>query len=670
MTMPAACRRTDFAALPGQVACATRVVTAFPPALHVIPAGYLGFVLAVVRILAAFAQAVLARPLLALLIVIAGCGDNLPRSAVDPDGGVDAPLAPCGIEQPGTRCKNSTTLERCNGKEVVTEDCSVAGALCGPDPSAPGGAACLKDGDACGAIDFRGACEGSVLAYCSSGLNRLEVVDCATLYAVCDLESPEQGYFCLTPCERYGITATGACDGNTTILRCGFADGSFHIETISCGPGTLCSMHPETNWPACLPAAGGCATVGPEGRCRGDVLTRCVSGALEDTDCAASSRVCAYGGPGTGYVCADSGATGAHVVSGTVTYEDRPPGPDGLGAPSSAPARGVAVAVVADDTGEVLAFAQAADDGTYRLHYDAPAGSRVHVLAATTSATRERPVRVIRPDGAVHGLGSASFTAGSVSMVDLHVDDRSGLSPAFNAFDQLVAGMDWIRAVLGITAPVPLFAQWVRGSSDGTYYLGAPRGIFLLGEPADDDGYDDAVILHELGHYVEDAYTRDDSPGGTHDGTPTDPRLAWSEGFATWFSAAVRGSRYYMDSNAGGGWAFDLEDSVTRADSALGMTQAISEQMVAEILYDMSDGAAGDDDPVTSANAPKILNVCREWLTMSLTPRGLAGVDLVDWLDGWFVIEGLGLCGEVKDIVTTTRSFPYDYAGPGGACPP
>ena len=48
---------------------------------------------------------------------------------------------------------------------------------------------------------------------------------------------------------------------------------------------------------------------------------------------------------------------------------------------------------------------------------------------------------------------------------------------------------------------------------------------------------------------------------------------------------------------------------------------------------------------------------------------GTAGVDLVDFLDGWFKLAGLTSCAGVRDIVTTKRNFPYDYAGPGGPCP-
>jgi hypothetical protein len=49
--------------------------------------------------------------------------------------------------------------------------------------------------------------------------------------------------------------------------------------------------------------------------------------------------------------------------------------------------------------------------------------------------------------------------------------------------------------------------------------------------------------------------------------------------------------------------------------------------------------------------------------------RGASGIDLVDWLDGWFLQVGLDGCFEMKQLVLNWYKFPYDFAGPAGACP-
>jgi hypothetical protein len=55
--------------------------------------------------------------------------------------------------------------------------------------------------------------------------------------------------------------------------------------------------------------------------------------------------------------------------------------------------------------------------------------------------------------------------------------------------------------------------------------------------------------------------------------------------------------------------------------------------------------------------------------TAALRAAGEAGVDLVDFLDGFFVTDGLAHCAEVRQIVVTSHAFPYDFGGPAGACP-
>ena len=125
-----------------------------------------------------------------------------------------------------------------------------------------------------------------------------------------------------------------------------------------------------------------------------------------------------------------------------------------------------------------------------------------------------------------------------------------------------------------------------------------------------------------------------------------------------------------MDSNASGGWGWDAEDSVTEASASGPLSQDVSEDMVCEILWDLGDGGESDDDPLVAAGHPSALRVQVDYLAdTALRPDGVNGVDLVDFLDGWLLGQGLGACGATGEIVTATRSFPYDYGGPAGTCP-
>jgi hypothetical protein len=599
-----------------------------------------------------------------LALVLFACGDD----AAQPDGGLDAaadaPSSMCEVPAPGSRCLDPHQLERCTDGGMETIACQ-GDALCGVDPADVSGAACVATGDPCGEIEYQGACAGDVLVFCG-GLPGLVVIDCTEELARCAYEGPGVGYNCLNPCDEEGVSVEGECAGAQTVRRCEWGPDGFEVLDVVCGAGTHCGLVQETGWPGCIPDEA-CPGVGPLGRCGGSTLVRCVEGSSVATDCSASGRVCAYGGDPIGYVCAPPGTMGTRAVSGVVRYEDRPALPTGLGTVTPLPARGITVAVVAEATDEVLAAALTADDGSYMLRYDAPEGASVRILAAATSALPARPVRVIRPDGRVHGFGAPGFAVVASAVQDLLVTDATGVAGAFNIFDQLVGGLDFVRMELGVSAPTPVFAHWLRGIGDGTYW--ADPGLFLLGETLDDDGYDDPVILHELGHYLEDTMGRSDSPGGGHDGSPTDPRLAWSEGFATWFSCAVREDPLYVDTNAGGAWSYDADLSATTANPAAGMDQLVSEDLVSEVLWDVADAPAGDDDPSAAGPGPGLRVLAEYFTSGGLADRGVTGVDLVDWLDGWFLDQTLASCPALRTIVSG-HAFPYDFAGPAGSCPP
>ena len=365
----------------------------------------------------------------------------------------------------------------------------------------------------------------------------------------------------------------------------------------------------------------------------------------------------------------DAGDVAAHALTGVVAYEDRRQLSNGRLATAIElrAARAISLSLIADADGAVLATTITGDNGRFAL--DVPAGTdgAVHLLAAAMNASAERPIRVVRRDRQVHGFGGPAFPRGAAA-ADLVITEASGEAEAFNVFDMAVLSHDAVRTGLAIT-PAPLTAVWERGSTDGTFYSGDST-IHLLGSTSDDDGYDDTVILHEIGHFFEDVVGRTDSPGGSHDGSPTDPNLAWSEGFATYWALAVKQTPFYGDSNAGGGWGYNGEATVTRAPQPAGdIGQDVAENMTTEILWDLGDAPGGDDDTLAGDHL-QVEGVQPMYLrTQALRAGGEPGVDLVDFLDGFFVADGLTHCAAVRQIVVTTHAFPYDFGGPAGPCP-
>jgi len=73
--------------------------------------------------------------------------------------------------------------------------------------------------------------------------------------------------------------------------------------------------------------------------------------------------------------------------------------------------------------------------------------------------------------------------------------------------------------------------------------------LYILGkEGVDTDEYDDHVVAHEFGHYLENSIYRSDTIGGAHGvGDMLDPRVAFGEGYGNAFSGMTFNNSVYVD---------------------------------------------------------------------------------------------------------------------------
>jgi hypothetical protein len=214
-------------------------------------------------------------------------------------------------------------------------------------------------------------------------------------------------------------------------------------------------------------------------------------------------------------------------------------------------------------------------------------------------------------------------------------DDRMGSGGAFHILDTLLRGLDAASRWSAQSLP-PLFVYWSRGGpSDWSYYRGerpAGSGRFALelmgGEPGrllatDTDEHDEAIILHEVGHFIFDRLSTDSSIGGLHPaGTLIDPGVAWEEGRATWFAAAVLGRPLYQDTigrepNGSLRVDHDLERGIP------GPVGAGSEMGVSEVLWDLTDGIDGIPDSDNDGVALGPEAVLRAMIALGREPGAL-----------------------------------------------
>ncbi|MEC9283535.1 MAG: PPC domain-containing protein, partial [Bdellovibrionota bacterium] len=219
-------------------------------------------------------------------------------------------------------------------------------------------------------------------------------------------------------------------------------------------------------------------------------------------------------------------------------------------------------------------------------------------------------------------------------------DDLEG--GAFNILDQIYEANDYLRTQASscstafssagcsdfdVAPQVQVF--WTPGCNPYKYYytnatsglsffVSGTNRLYILGgidsdvDTSDTDHFDDVIILHEYGHFIESSYSRSDSPGGSHDGDSIiDPRLAWSEAWASFFASAVRDKGEYIDTygnisgTTGFYFKYDVENNSTGSGSLDPSSGSYSpnagegnfrEMALLRTLWDSIDTNSADDD--------------------------------------------------------------------------
>ncbi|MFT5435356.1 MAG: hypothetical protein ACI9OJ_006073 [Myxococcota bacterium] len=269
----------------------------------------------------------------------------------------------------------------------------------------------------------------------------------------------------------------------------------------------------------------------------------------------------------------------------------------------------------------------------------------VSVYRAFPSNGVDEPVRIV---GGLDLIVSEKYDAGAFNVVAQTV--RLGRALTGIVSDEVPAELQ-VRYADGVTLP-----------NCPTCFFATSFRMELTGQAGDEDAHDDSVVLHELGHYAEAAFGRYSNPGGKHDLEYVRPPLAWSEGFATWLQAAVRGTGDYIDVwPIGGPYTLDLESppaSTNGTEVEGDPSSNYSEGLVFGLLWDLTDGdpadPASDDDPLAVGPGP----VFSAAFAIKTGPdRGGDGADLVDFVDRWQCAMQPALAEMLAAV-----SFPYQSA--------
>ncbi len=308
------------------------------------------------------------------------------------------------------------------------------------------------------------------------------------------------------------------------------------------------------------------------------------------------------------------------TLSGTAQYEDKLFSEAGFTGTTSEPIRNALINVIAIDGFVQIASGSTDSNGLFNFivtNNTRRGGVYLQVLTKSSTTSPKFEIRNNVSDGALLALVSSAFDdsiSNSFTMTTL-IAQTTGIGGAFNMLDVFSKGDALICPPPpdpSLPCPLPLLTgYWEPESSEGTFFStlsNQSNAIFICGggesnncTRGDNDEYDDSVIAHEYGHFALAQFSHDDSPGGFHGVSENgqDIRLSWSEGWANFFSSAVRSSPIYVDTGAGT-FFFDIENPLPPLRTSAIYTT--SELAVAGILWDILDGVASpatvDTDPL------------------------------------------------------------------------
>jgi hypothetical protein len=386
-----------------------------------------------------------------------------------------------------------------------------------------------------------------------------------------------------------------------------------------------------------------------------------------------------FGGAGSGREITKFTVDCDYRVRGVAAYEDYPLTVGGLSdTPRMLPIRFAQVEVHRASDDAVLGKGSTTQDGAFDISFKNTGPPGYFVLVKAKQDDERFKQQVETAAGEIYSVKSEqvneTVNPNKQELLIPAFKAAGGPGQAFNIFDVGIDGATAAKRAVGKTPPM-LRWIWNDGAkglcgSKASCYSKKQRKLSVLSLPEDPDEYDDLVLLHEYGHFFIATYSRSDSPGGDHSANErSNPLLAWSEGAATFFGNTAKRTNIYLDTAAGGVVAvrrdIDLLPSAiplgTEDDTQLGK---VSEALVTAVLWDLADTTDELFDSVH--REPGVFAALQYLQSPAFHDRGLAGADLVDFLDGWFC-KGLGERGDafsgVEANVATLHEFNYDFVG-------
>ena len=369
-----------------------------------------------------------------------------------------------------------------------------------------------------------------------------------------------------------------------------------------------------------------------------------------------------------------------YTVTGKFQYEDREFNINGFtGTITPRPVRFADVRIIITGTSTVLATGATDSVGNFSINVPGSVAQSISALCVTSSTGTpglQLDLKVANSGftfGDFYSVTSATMAAsgsGTVSIGTTLATASSDIGKAFNIWDVINDGQDFVASTTGSRPSVKLTAIWrsTQLSSQSFFRSGTPKFIYVGINAA----YDDTIIAHEFGHYLDNVFSKSDSPGGLHfvGDDEQDIRLSWSEGLATFLGSSIRRFKgyprpdiYVNTDGASLDFAFEIE-TLTEGNAIIdSRTGSTNEVAVSAALWDITDGpTTADASPgIDEANDTLSRPFLEVWKVLTTyMPTLSPGISIEDFWDGWFSpLVNNGNLAPMQSIFSTLNGIEF-----------
>lgn len=267
---------------------------------------------------------------------------------------------------------------------------------------------------------------------------------------------------------------------------------------------------------------------------------------------------------------------------------------------------GVLVEAVLKSNDSILASTFTDNSGKYTLSVPVPSPAGPIYVRIKAQLQNGTLVEHETTDD-LYAVVSSPFTVqpNHTTTKNLLAQDKDRGSGPFNILAAMRKADDFAHSADSSLVIPAISVRWAVDYHDGTFFRTSATTAFINGDRVvDSDEFDDTVIDHEYGHFYLAMFSKADTPGGTHSDTiKEDPRLAWNEGWATFFSCASNKTSVYVDTKGAG--RHMLVDDLEKNALDTNITGFWSEHTVGSVLWDLLD-THNDPGDTVAVPWPKI----------------------------------------------------------------